>query len=209
MFALIAPPAPPTPLPVTITGVRIPADGTPAHLVQLETMSAADARDGFLFHVPDLRQYWTKLAWDERDLCRLDLQQDVYANCTPLSHHLQQKDHLKELLYSRGHIDRQRHYHLSQRYLLHQRYHFLPQPFYSCTGTYYVMFCFLSNELPLNPFVPTWIKELENGCCLLYYGDVFVVKMAPQEHGKHDWASYADITPQFLDLLMKGPLERG
>jgi hypothetical protein len=80
---------PPSPPSVTITGVRIPADGAPAHLVQLNTISASDATDGFLFHVADLRKYWrTDLGWHQRNLLRLDLQQDRYADFIPLSQHL-------------------------------------------------------------------------------------------------------------------------
>jgi hypothetical protein len=39
----------PVPPPVTITGVRILADGTPAHLLSLTTKSDFKATDGFLF----------------------------------------------------------------------------------------------------------------------------------------------------------------
>jgi hypothetical protein len=205
------PPPPPTPSPpsVTITGVRIPADGTPAHMVQLETITASDATDGFLFHVPDLRKYWrTDLGWHQRDLLRLDLQQDRYAEFIPLSQHLQQKHHLKELLNPRGRADHQRRLHLNQRYVLDQRFYSLPKPFHPCAGTYYVMYSFCMDELPLNSYVPAWIRQISPRCCLPYYGDAFVVKMAPHEYGECEWASYADITPQFLDLLMQGPLTR-
>jgi hypothetical protein len=31
--------------------------------------------------------------------------------------------------------------------------------------------------------------------------------MAPHEYEEHGWAVYEDIVPEFLDLLVKGPLE--
>jgi hypothetical protein len=31
--------------------------------------------------------------------------------------------------------------------------------------------------------------------------------MAPHEYGENGWAAYEDIVPEFLDLLVKGPLE--
>ncbi|KAK3933743.1 hypothetical protein QBC46DRAFT_275181 [Diplogelasinospora grovesii] len=82
----------PSPPPVTVTGVRIPADGTPAHLLSLTTISDSRATDSFLFHVPDLRRHWnTEKAWEYRDLHRLDLQQDYHIQ---RSHHLQQRHDL-------------------------------------------------------------------------------------------------------------------
>ena len=43
----------PSPPSVTITGVRIPADGTPAHLLSLTTTTDAEqGTDGFLSHIP-------------------------------------------------------------------------------------------------------------------------------------------------------------
>src|SRR6266480_3744940 len=98
----------PSPSPVTITGVRIPADGTPAHLLSLTTISDSRSMDAFLFHVPDLRHYWnTELAWDSRDLHRLDLQQHDHIE---RAHYLRQKHHLQQLLRSRQ--DRQQLLHL-------------------------------------------------------------------------------------------------
>lgn len=202
----VPPPSPPS---VTITGVRIPADGAPAHLVQLTTISASDATDGFLFHVPDLRQYWrTELAWHQRDLLRLDLQQDRYASFIPLSQHLQQKKHLKELLNPFRRLDRQRRLHLNQRYVLDQRSLSLQEPFYLCVGTYYVIYSFCSDDLPLNTYVPDWIRKADEGFLWRYYGDVFLVKMEAHEYREYEWASYANLSPQFLELLVEGPLER-
>jgi hypothetical protein len=42
---------------------------------------------------------------------------------------------------------------------------------------------------------------------LPYYGDVFLMKVARDEYGEHGWALYEDIVPNFLDLLVEGPLE--
>jgi hypothetical protein len=40
-----------------------------------------------------------------------------------------------------------------------------------------------------------------------YCGNVFVVKIGPQEYGLYGWAAYEDITPDFLGLLEAGPLK--
>lgn len=144
-----------TPPPVTITGVRIPADGTPAHLLSLTTTSASGNVDSFLFHVPDLRQFWkTEQAWRYRDLQRLELEQQRYS---------------------------------------------------SCNGVYYAFFSFAMDDLPEHSSVPAWISGDQRR---VYWGDVFLVKMAPHEWGEHAWAAYEDIGPEFLDLLAKGPSGR-
>jgi hypothetical protein len=195
----------PDPPPVTITGVRIPADGTPAHLLSLTTIGDPRATDGFLFHVPDLRHYWnTEGGWRRRDLLRLDLQRDRHVSQLQ---YLQQNRHLKELLSPWWQQNRQQLLHLRQRYLLDQQSYLLHQQHSSCVGTYYIFYSFDLDDLPKNSFVPTWIRDKGDGIHLQYWGDVFLVKMAPHEYGENGWAAYEDIVPEFLDLLVKGPLE--
>ncbi len=84
----------PSPPPITITGVRIPADGTPVHLLSLTTISTTSvsgATGSFLLHVPDLRQYWkTERAWGYRDIRRLDL---YSQNPLPQQYHPLQQQH--------------------------------------------------------------------------------------------------------------------
>jgi hypothetical protein len=121
----------PSPPPITITGVRIPADGTPFHLLSLTTISTTSvsgATDSFLLHVPDLRQYWkTELAWGYRDIRRLDL---YSQNPLQQHHYLRQKNRLKQ-----QYRPQQRLY-LSQRNLLPQQYHPLQQHYSACIGAY-------------------------------------------------------------------------
>jgi hypothetical protein len=204
----------PSPPSVTITGVRIPADGNPAHLLSLTTTSASDATDCFLFHIPDLRQYWnTKQAWNRRDLVRLELQQQHHPQ---QKHHLQQrKQHRLQLWY---HLLQQQRHRLPQGYRLLQRqrqyvpqqHHLLHQHQLSCIGSYYAFYSFASDDLPKNLSVPAWISEIGSfgdGIRSQYWGDVFLVKMASYEYGEYGWAAYEDIVPEFLDLLIKGPLD--
>ena len=194
----------PGPPPVTITGVRIPADGTPAHLLSLTTIGDPKATDSFLFHVPDLRRYWnTEQAWRRRDLLRLDLLQH---DDIPRSHHLQQNHDLKQLLRPWQHHSREQLFRLKQRYLLDQKYHVLQQQHLSCVGAYYVFYSFDLDDLPKNMFVPAWVNDMGDGVHYPYYGDVFLVKMAPHEYGENRWAVYEDIIPLFLDLLAEGPI---
>ncbi|KAL7943508.1 hypothetical protein V8C42DRAFT_109111 [Trichoderma barbatum] len=192
------------PPPVTFVGVRIPADGTPAHRLLLTTMSDELATDSFLFHVPDLRSYWTsETAWRQRDIDRIDLLQD---NHIPPSHHLRQKDDLRKLLRLSG-LDHKQMLHLRQRYLVPQQYRVVQQQYHSCTGTYYVFYSFDGDNLPRNKFVPPWIGDTPDSLSHYYCGDVFLVKTSPHENRENGWAVYEDIVPHFLDLLAEGPLD--
>jgi hypothetical protein len=198
----------PSPPSVTITGVRIPADGTPAHLLSLTTTSDPNSgTDGFLFHTPDVRRYWTlEQAWRRRDIQRIDLHtyhpQPYYLQ----PYYLHQKDHLRRLLRSMYTHSPLQLLHLRQRYFLDQQHHILQPHQSSCAGTYYVFYSFDVDTLSENKFVPDWLKDTDNGDHLTYYGDVFLVKMAPQEYGENEWAVYEDIISDFLNLLGKGPM---
>jgi hypothetical protein len=196
----------PSPPPVTITAVRIPADGSPAHLLSLTTISTASttkSTDEFLFHVPDLRQYWnTEQGWKRRDLHRLDIQQQ---------HSLQQEDYLQQQLQlwkkfyyqlRSGVLNSEQQRHVRQQLFLPQERHLLQQHHLSCIGTYYVYASYDVDDLPNNSFVPAWISGGNHG----YNGDVFLVKIAPHEFGENGWAAYKDIVPDFLDLLVEKAL---
>ncbi|KAF2120925.1 hypothetical protein BDV96DRAFT_565904 [Lophiotrema nucula] len=184
----------PAPPPTTVKGVRIPADGTPPHVVSLTTIPASGATDDFLFHVPDLRRYWNaERAWTYRDLDKLILLQPHHIQQWHRSQQNMDPDnvlHHPDLLY------RQR-----QRQLQDQSCHVLRQQHSSCAGAYYLFYSFAIDDLPENTHVPAWMRE-GRGRCL---GDVFLVKLAPQEFGEHGWATYEDIVPQFLDLMKEGP----
>ncbi|KAL7953555.1 hypothetical protein V8C34DRAFT_296692 [Trichoderma compactum] len=188
--------------PVTIVGVRIPADGTPAHLLPLTTISDSSAPDSFLLHVPDLRSHWiSKQAWRLRDLHRFDLQKDGRV---PLSQHLQQTDDLKKLLLQPQRLSREQMLHLRQRHLLPQQRFFVQQLNHHryCLGAYYVFYSFAVDDLPINKFVPSWIEENNHAHFPhRYFGDVFVVKISPDEVGQDGRAAYEDVDPLFLDFL--------
>ena len=69
-------------------------------------------------------------------------------------------------------------------------------------GTYYVFYSFALDDLPKNSSVPTWISgDISDDFHRCYYGDVFLVKVAPHEYEEYGWAAYEDIVPEFLDLL--------
>lgn len=89
------------PQPVTVTVARIPADGTPPHLLSLSTISDSKATDSFLFHVPDLHPDWgTEQAYEYRDIQRIDLLRDSQISLSLL---LQQKHDLQSLLRATQH----------------------------------------------------------------------------------------------------------
>ncbi|EED15741.1 hypothetical protein TSTA_051780 [Talaromyces stipitatus ATCC 10500] len=74
----------PAPTPVTITGIRFPADGSKAQLVSLTTTTddVRDGLDGSWGHVPDLREFWkTARAWQWRDIETFRLENQPISNC--------------------------------------------------------------------------------------------------------------------------------
>lgn len=197
---------PPTPPPVTITGVRIPADGTPPHLLSLTTMPSLHDTvdtDAFLFHVPDLRHYWQKgeKGWSLRDKVRLDFLQDHEIPRVLL---LRQQTNLRRWLHGNN-DDRKTLLHLRQRYLGPQQYFVLKPGRQNCAGAYYLFYTFDMHDLPQNEHVPSWMAAVPrmSMCC----GDVFLVKMAPIEHDENGWAVYEDFLPEFLQVLAEGPLD--
>lgn len=189
-----------------IEGVRIPADGSRPHLLPLVTTAPSgrfEGVDSFLKHVPGLRPYWKKdIAWRRRDILRLDLQLHSQVE---LEHHLRLKHDLKNLLRLPG-PGREELSHLRQRYLCDQHGYVLQPPYSHLRGAYYLFYSFALDDLPENPYAPPWICDEGPDVFLKYWGDVFIVKMAPRENGEDGRAIYEDILPPFLDLLEQGPL---
>jgi hypothetical protein len=64
-----------------------------------------------------------------------------------------------------------------------------------------MFYSFDMDNLPRNRSVPAWINREKSH----WYGDDFLVKVAPYEYGGYGWAVYEDIVPEFLDLLAEGP----
>lgn len=74
-------------------------------------------------------------------------------------------------------------------------------------GTYYIFYSFTADDLPQNRYVPAWIRNIGDADYSPYSGDVFLVKMASHElYGEYGWAAYGNVGPEFLDLLIEGPL---
>lgn len=201
-------PSRPPAIPVIITGVRIPADGTPAHLLPLTTIEdPSTGTDGFLVHVPDVRAYWASPdAWRRRDIHRLDLQKD---HNVPLSHHARLKKDVRKLLLPTLHrLNQEEMFRLRQRNFHDQRYWVLqPQYQSSCAGAYYVFYPFDVDGLPENEHVPAWVREVKTGHYVGFWGDLFIVRLGPREHEADGRAIYADVDAQFLELLAEGPLD--
>jgi hypothetical protein len=73
--------------PVTITGVRFPADGSKPHTLPLTTTTrgVGDSVDGIWGHVPDLRNFWkTRQAWQWRDCESFRLEDQPLSSCNGL-----------------------------------------------------------------------------------------------------------------------------
>ena len=154
-----------------------------------------------------MRQYWNVGdGWHFRDLKRLDLHSHDPQHYHLQPYFLHQKDHLERLLRSGSWISPEQHLHLRQRYLREQQHHILQLHLSSYAGAYYVFYSFAHEILPKIQYVPTWISDTGDGDNMSYYGDVFLVKMAPDEYGENEWAVYEDIIPEFLGLLVKGPV---
>jgi len=69
------------------------------------------------------------------------------------------------------------------------------QPNEAWNGVYLKFFSFDLDNLPENRSVPLSFCRVN----LLAAGDVFIVKLAPQEWDEHGWAVYEDIPPEFLE----------
>ena len=75
------------PSPVSITGIRFPADGSKPHTLPLTTTThgVMDGPDSFWGHVPDLRSFWkTEQAWRWRDIETFRLEHQPLAHCNGL-----------------------------------------------------------------------------------------------------------------------------
>ncbi|KAF2825119.1 hypothetical protein CC86DRAFT_39246 [Ophiobolus disseminans] len=84
-----------SPPPATIVGIRIPADGSPVHLLHLTTAPDSGGTTTFLHHVPDTRWWWQpKETWQFRDAHRIDLQLDEN---TARTLHIQQKERIDQV----------------------------------------------------------------------------------------------------------------
>lgn len=79
----------PLPSPVTIRGIRFPANGSRPHLLSLTTTAdgvlSGGGPDCCWGHVPDLRDYWkTKQAWLWRDIDTFRLEKQPLSHCNGL-----------------------------------------------------------------------------------------------------------------------------
>lgn len=80
-------PVAPMPSPVTITGIRFPADGTNPHLLSLTTTTdgVKDAGDSPWGHIPDMRSFWkAERAWKWRDFETFRLKNQPLSSCNGL-----------------------------------------------------------------------------------------------------------------------------
>jgi hypothetical protein len=207
------PTPPPEPPSVTVSGVRIPGNGSSPHLLRLETVKSPGAwgTDCFLFHIPDLHHYWQpKIGWQNRDTHRFTLE---LKRETAEARHRQLLEDLKQQreLYKSGYTAPQMeplHLGQRQRQLSGEQFHHLIHHRYAaCVGPFYVFYSWALNDLPENVHVPAWVCNVDVHVPRRHFGDVFIVKMSPQEHAPNGWAIYEDIGPDFLKLLQDGPLE--
>ncbi|KAK4232865.1 hypothetical protein C8A03DRAFT_39482 [Achaetomium macrosporum] len=80
-------PAAPLPSPVTIRGIRFPADRSKPHLLSLTTTThdVSNGPDSPWGHVPDLREFWkTEAAWRQRDIETFRLENQPRSHCNGL-----------------------------------------------------------------------------------------------------------------------------
>ncbi|KAF2463100.1 uncharacterized protein BDR25DRAFT_203855, partial [Lindgomyces ingoldianus] len=72
---------------------------------------------------------------------------------------------------------------------------FTDQPNEAWNGVYLKWFSFALDDLPENASVPLIFCRASR----LAAGDVFVVKLAPQECDEHGWTDYKDFPTEFLE----------
>jgi hypothetical protein len=208
------PPAPPSPPSIALTCVRIPANGSPPHLVRLKTINEPHMTNTFLHRIPDLRSFWRpEHAWERQEVQRLDIQ---LARRVAACRYLQQKERLRqefELLKYQPFTSLDTalcHFRQRQRILDELQYnHVVSHRHSSCVGTYDISHSWTLDHLPENLSVPKWIsktgdRQWEHN---RYCRDGFIVRMSAQEFGPFGWAEYEDMTSGFLDLMRTGPLE--
>ena len=105
----------PLPSPVTITGIRFPADGSKPHTIPLTTTTQGvkDGPDSFWGHIPDLRGFWkTPQAWQWRDIDTFRLVDQPISSCNGLyalffsfdSESLPENRNFPEALYGRKRV---------------------------------------------------------------------------------------------------------
>ncbi|TFK72644.1 hypothetical protein BDN72DRAFT_835953 [Pluteus cervinus] len=73
--------------PVTITGIRFPADGSKPHTLLLTTTTSGveDGPDSFWGHIPDFREFWkTRQGWQWRDHETFRLENQPLSSCNGL-----------------------------------------------------------------------------------------------------------------------------
>ncbi|SPO01958.1 uncharacterized protein DNG_04631 [Cephalotrichum gorgonifer] len=81
------PSQPNLPPPVSITGIRFPADGSEKHLISLTTTTHGvyEGPDSSWGHVPDLRSFWKiQRAWQWRDIETFRLENQPIRSCNGL-----------------------------------------------------------------------------------------------------------------------------
>ena len=75
---------------------------------------------------------------------------------------------------------------------------FKDQPNEAWNGVYLKWFSFALDDLPENRSVPLIFCRAYR----LAAGDVFIVKLAPQECDEHGWTVYEDFPPEFLEYCL-------
>ncbi|KAK0616547.1 hypothetical protein B0T14DRAFT_568141 [Immersiella caudata] len=176
----------PTPPPVTVTGVRIPVDGSPAHLLPLTTTPSIEKVDR---------------AWRLRDKVRLDFLPDQHV---PRSMHLEQQAVLRRALLGLPPMDEREGLHVRQRYCSPKKYFILQPEQRQCAGAYYAFYSFALDDLVQNMGVAGWIVNASDGP---FFGNAFLMKLVPQEKDEDGSAVYEDVGPEFLEVLACGPVE--
>lgn len=73
-----------------------------------------------------------------------------------------------------------------------------------CAGAYYVFYSFALDDLAQNMGAPGWMVEASDGP---FFGDVFLIKLAPQEKDENGWAVYEDVGLEVLEVLACGSVE--
>lgn len=179
---------PPPPEPVTITGIRFPANGSSPHMVSLTTTtdSVADSGAAPWGHIPDFRTFWkTPRAWVWRDFETFRISECHCRRCD--AQHPVKESGSDDSTKNGRDGDRDEGDDADDKTSC-------------CVGLYVVIYSFDEESLPTHSNFP----EAVFGRPRVFAGDAFVVRLQGNEIGEDlgqdGWAVWRDVSPELLRL---------
>ena len=183
----------PLPSPVSVTGIRFPADYSPPHLITLTTTtdSVADNVDACWGHIPDFRPFWKpRRAWLWRDFetFRIAKCHTKCRQCGTNTHHLDKEEEGVQAGSRQcddDDDDRDKDEENKNN---------------CCVGLYVLCYSFDQGSLPVHSNFPEGVFGRPRKLA----GDAFVFRLQGNEIGEElgddSWAVWRDVSVEMLSL---------